>query len=283
MATKTTEKITAPRLKNMKRQGEKLTMLTCYDATFAALLNGTSLDCVLVGDSLGMVIQGQKTTLPVTLSDMIYHTRAVARVLDKAHLCADMPFMSYQASRDEAIKNAGQLMKRGRAESVKLEGGQEIADLVERLVKIGIPVLGHIGLTPQSVHQMGGYKIQGKTKSQENKLVEDAKALENAGAWGVVLEGVPMEVARRITQAISIPTVGIASGPHCDGQVLVIYDLLGLNLNFKPRFVKRYAEMGRAVVRAVKNYVHEVQAGDFPTEAHSFHRDISAIKENASH
>lgn len=252
-------------------------MVTCYDASFARLIDDTGVEMVLVGDSLGMVIQGQETTLPVTLNDIIYHTAAVARGLTKPLLVADMPFMSYQAEFGAALKNAGQLLKKGNAQSVKVEGGEEVVELVYRMSRVGIPVMGHIGLEPQKVHRYGGFKIQGKGAEEERQLVKNAKALEEAGCWSLVLEGIPLEVAEKITHTVKIPTIGIASGPHCDGQVLVIYDLLGMNPEFHPRFVKRYAEMGETVSKSVRAYVEDVKAQKFPDEEHSFRRNLIEI------
>ncbi len=271
-------KINIPKLQKLKQSGEKLAMVTCYDATFARLIDSTDIEVVLVGDSLGMVIQGQKTTLPVTLEEMIYHTRAVARGLTKPLLVADMPFLSYQASLSEAIKNAGQLLKKGHAESVKIEGGEEVGELVAKLTKIGVPVMGHIGLQPQSIHKYGGYKIQGRSLSDEKRLIKEAKVLAEAGCWSLVLEGIPIEVAQKITRSVAIPTIGIASGPHCDGQVLVIYDLLGMDPKFRPRFVKPYADLGKIIPEALQRYQGEIKSGHFPTEEHSFHRDLTLLK-----
>ena len=217
-----------------------------------------------------MVVQGRENTLEVTVDDIIYHTRAVARGAKQAHIVADMPFMSYQGDFGRAIENAGRLVKEGRAHSIKLEGGAEYAALVERLVRAGIPVMGHLGLTPQSVHAMGGFRVQGKTKSQARNIVRDARALEEAGAYAVVLEGVPVELSREITRQLSIPTIGIGAGVECDGQVLVIYDLLGLFSDFVPKFVKRYAELGRKTVEAVAAYRQEVRDGTFPAKEHTF-------------
>ena len=276
------EKLTIPKLQKLKQAGNKITAITCYDATYAKLIDATGIEVVLVGDSLGMVIQGQKNTLPVTIEEMVYHTRAVSRGLTKPLLVADMPFMSYQASQPEAIKNAGLLMKKGHAESVKIEGGEEVVDLVARLYKIGIPVMGHIGLQPQSIHKYGGYKIQGKNLIDEKRLIKEAKGLEEAGAWSLVLEGIPLEVAKKITSMVRIPTIGISSGPHCDGQVLVIYDLLGMDPNFKPRFVKRYADLGSNITHAVEQYVHEVKGREFPAEEHSFNRNLALLKDQKS-
>lgn len=273
MAKNDIKKVTVPSLLRMKRVGERITMLTAYDAIFARLLDQAGVDILLVGDSLGMVVQGAENTLGVTLDDIIYHTRAVVRGTDHAHVVGDMPFMSYQASVEEGVRNAGRLIKEGGAESVKLEGGARQAELVSRCTEVGIPVMGHIGLTPQSIHTMGGYKVQGRKRDQAKTLVEDALALQQAGAYALVLEGIPMEVSRQITECIEIPTIGIGAGPDCDGQVLVITDLLGMDENFAPKFVKRYDNLGRRVGQAVATYVREVRAGVFPTEEHSFSRN----------
>jgi 3-methyl-2-oxobutanoate hydroxymethyltransferase len=255
----------------MKERGEKITMLTGYDATFGRLLERAGVDMVLVGDSLGMVVQGQPNTLAVTVEDIIYHTRALARVLRRAHLVADMPFMSYQASVTEGLKNAGRLLKEAGAESVKLEGGAEHVELVRRLVESGIPVMGHVGLTPQSVHAMGGFKVQGRSAAQARRIYEDALALEEAGCYAVVLEGVPVELSARITRTLQIPTIGIGAGAACDGQVLVLYDLLGMDDGFRPKFVKRYDDLCTRVVEDFRHYIDEVRSGAFPAEEHTFH------------
>ncbi len=267
-------KFTIPKIQKMKVTGEKISSTTCYDYSFAKLVDSSGIELVLVGDSLGMVIQGQKNTLPVTLQDVIYHSSCVAKGLSQALLVADMPFMSYQSSQGEALKNAGRLLKQGHAESIKLEGGVEVADLIYRMNRIGIPVMGHIGLQPQSVHKYGGYKIQGKSHQEEKRLLEDARAVEEAGAWSVVLEGVPAELAEKITEHLEIPTIGIGSGPDCDGQILVLYDLLGLNPEFKPRFLKRYAELCDLVPNALKQYRDEVRSAAFPGTQHSFYRNV---------
>jgi 3-methyl-2-oxobutanoate hydroxymethyltransferase len=267
------KKITATTLRAMKAGGERITMVTAYDATFARLVDEGGADAILVGDSLGMVIQGGENTLSVTLEDIIYHTRAVRRGSKRAHVVADMPFMSYQDDPVEALRSAGRLVKEGGAESVKLEGGEDYSAAVEKIVRAGIPVMGHIGLTPQSVHAMGGFKVQGKSAAAAQRLLRDAKALEAAGAYSIVLEGMPIELARVITKSISIPTIGIGAGVECDGQVLVIYDLLGMNLEFKPKFVKRYVELGATIPAAVAQFRGEVQSAAFPAEAHTFHAE----------
>ncbi|MBW2733537.1 MAG: 3-methyl-2-oxobutanoate hydroxymethyltransferase [Deltaproteobacteria bacterium] len=261
------DRITVPSLQKMKRQGRRITMLTCYDATFARLLD-PHVDALLVGDSLGMVIQGGSDTLAVTLDEVIYHTRAVARGVKHAHLVADMPFMSYQVSVEEGVRNAGRLLKEGGAHAVKIEGAE--TELVSRLTRVGIPVLGHLGLTPQSIHTLGGYKIQGRRREQARKLLDDAVALQEAGAYGLVLEAVPLEVAEQVSQRLEIPTIGIGAGPHCDGQVLVIYDLLGFDESFQPRFLKRFDSLGVRVEQAVESYAEEVRQGVFPGPEHSF-------------
>lgn len=273
-------KVTIHTLRKMKEAGERIGMLTAYDATFARLLDEAGVDVLLVGDSLGNVILGEKNTLGVTVDDVIYHLRAVTRGAKRAHVVGDMPFMSYQTSVDEAVKNAGRLVAEGGAESVKLEGGAEFADVVRKIVRAGIPVMGHIGLTPQTVHKMGGYVIQGRDEEKAERLLADAKALEEAGCTSLVLEGIPAEVAARITAALTIPTIGIGAGPSCDGQVLVIYDLLGMDPSFSPKFVKRYANLHEVIGGAVGTYLQEVRSGAFPSEAHSF--QMTGAKKNTA-
>lgn len=257
-------------LRKKKADNEKIVMVTAYDWTMARLVDMAGVDMVLVGDSLGMVVQGLSDTLPVTLDDMIYHSRAVARGLQQAHLTTDLPFMTYQTSPEQALDNAGRLMKEGMAQSVKLEGGVRVAEAIDRIVGAGIPVVGHIGLTPQSVHAMGGFKVQGRSEDDAARVLADARAVEQAGAFCVVLEGLPTPLAQRISDELDIPTIGIGAGPHCDGQVLVCNDLLGLNLDFKPRFVKHYAALQESVLEAVGQYASEVRDGSFPDAAHSF-------------
>jgi 3-methyl-2-oxobutanoate hydroxymethyltransferase len=263
-------KVTVPELRARKTQGPKIAMVTAYDATMAKLLEAGGADVLLVGDSLGMVVQGLPNTLPVTLDEMCYHGRAVARAAVRAHVMGDLPFMSYQASPEQAVLAAGRLLKEGGCESVKLEGGREFAEHVRRIVSCSIPVMAHIGLTPQSVHAMGGFRVQGRGPQAAERLLEDAKALEDAGAFALLLEGIPSALGARITESVSIPTVGIGAGPHCDGQVLVCYDFLGMYPDLRPRFVKRFAEVGAAIVDATRAYVSEVQGGAFPSDAHSF-------------
>jgi 3-methyl-2-oxobutanoate hydroxymethyltransferase len=268
------DKVTIQTLRKKKSAQERIAMVTCYDATFARLLDAAGADVLLVGDSLGMVVQGQTTTLPVTLDEMIYHCRAVARGTQRAQVVGDMPFMSYQASLEAGLVNAGRMMKEGACEAVKLEGGAQHAELVARLVSAGIPVMGHIGLTPQSFHQMGGFKVQGRGTEAARRLVDDARSLEQAGAYSIVLEGIPLEVAREITQTVSVPTIGIGAGVHCDGQVLVIYDLLGMDDTFKPKFVRRYESFADKIRAAVGNYVADVRSGTFPALEESFEASV---------
>lgn len=247
-----------------------LTMVTAYDFTMASLLDEGGADMLLVGDSLGMVVQGHATTIPVTLDEICYHGRAVARAARRALVVGDMPFMSYQVSPAQAVESAGTLLKNGGAESVKLEGGVEVAEHVRRVVRAGIPVMGHIGLTPQSVHALGGFKVQGREEGALERLLRDARALEQAGAFSLVLEAIPPDVAAAITSSVSIPTIGIGAGPSCDGQVLVCYDLLGMVRSLRPKFVKRYAELGDAIVEATRAYVADVASGAFPSAEHTF-------------
>jgi len=264
------DKVTIHTLKRLKQIGQKICMVTAYDAAFARIFDEAGADAILVGDSLGMVVQGHASTLPVTMEQMIYHCAAVTRGAKRAHLVGDLPFMSYQSSIDEAVKNAGRLVAEGGAESVKLEGGEEFAETVEHIVRASIPVMGHLGLTPQSVHKMGGYVVQGRDEQTAQRILRDAIALEQAGCYSLVLEGVPLELAQAITSKLSIPTIGIGAGLHCDGQVLVCYDLLGMNPDFKPKFVKQYANLYEAVQQAAKTFFSEVRSEAFPDEAHSF-------------
>jgi 3-methyl-2-oxobutanoate hydroxymethyltransferase len=250
--------------------GERVTVLTAYDVVFARLADEAGIDVVLVGDSLGMVVQGDRSTLAVTVDDIVYHTRIVSRGVRRAHLVADMPFMSYQASVEDGMRAAGRLMKEGRAEAVKLEGGTEVAELVRRLCRAGIPVMGHVGLTPQSVHQFGGFKVQGRTDEQRARILADARAVADAGAYAIVLEAVPQSLAAEITAAVGPLTIGIGAGPDCDGQVMVMHDLLGLEPAWKPRFVRRYAELGKAAGEAFAAYAADVRAGRFPGPQESF-------------
>ena len=264
------DKVTIHSLKRLKQIGQKICMVTAYDAAFARIFDEAGADVILVGDSLGMVVQGHASTLPVTMEQMIYHCAAVTRGAKRAHVVGDLPFMSYQSSIEEAVKNAGRLVAEGGAESVKLEGGEEFAETVERIVRASIPVMGHLGLTPQSVHKMGGYVVQGRDEQTAQRILRDAIALEQAGCYSLVLEGVPLELAQAVTSKLSIPTIGIGAGLHCDGQVLVCYDLLGMNPDFKPKFVKQYVNLYEAVQQAAKTFFSEVRSEAFPDEAHSF-------------
>jgi 3-methyl-2-oxobutanoate hydroxymethyltransferase len=257
----------------MKTDGRKIAMVTAYDATFARLVDQAGVDVILVGDSLGMVIQGGANTLPVTMEEMIYHCRSVVRGTERAQVVGDMPFMSYQASIEDGLRNAGRLVKEGGAEAVKLEGGADYAELASRLVRIGIPVMGHIGLTPQSFHALGGFKVQGRGEAAAKRILDDAVALEQAGCYAIVLEGIPRELAKEITARVACPTIGIGAGVDCDGQVLVVYDLLGMNEEFRPKFVKRYDNLAVRIRTSVEEYINEVRNNVFPDEDHSFSKD----------
>jgi 3-methyl-2-oxobutanoate hydroxymethyltransferase len=263
-------KVTVPALVEARAKGQRLSVVTAYDATVAALLDEAGVDALMVGDSLGMVVQGRKNTLAVTLEEMIYHLAAVSRVEPSAHIVGDLPFLSYQISPEQALHSAGRLVREGGAESVKLEGGRVVAEAVMRIVRAGIPVMGHIGLTPQSVHALGGFRVQGRTTDAARALVEDARALEAAGAFSIVVEGVPSEVGELITESVKIPTIGIGAGPHMSGQVLVCYDLLGMYRAHRPKFVKAYAELGDAIVASVQSYIADVRSGAFPAPEHGF-------------
>ncbi len=264
-------KMTVPEVRSKKEKGEKIACLTAYDYCFARILDEAGIDLLLVGDSLGSVIQGHDSTLPVTMDDVIYHTRAVIRGRRRALVVSDMPFMTFQLGADDAKRNAGRLVQEGGAESVKLEGGVTQAATIEALVKMGVPVMGHVGLTPQSVHQFGGYRIQGRGEADARAILDDAMAVEQAGAFAVVLEGIPVQLAREITQRLSIPTIGIGAGMHCDGQILVVHDMLGLFDDFTPKFVKRYANLKDTIGGAVQSYMEEVRTEAFPAEEHTFH------------
>jgi 3-methyl-2-oxobutanoate hydroxymethyltransferase len=263
-------RVTVRTLRRMKTKGERITMLTCYDATFARILDAAGADVLLVGDSLGMVIQGHETTLPVTVDEMIYHCKAVVRGTKRAQVVGDLPFMSYQTTDDDGVRNAGRLLQEGGVQAVKLEGGERVCPLVRRLVDGGIPVMGHLGLTPQSINAFGGYRIQGRSADAGERILRDALALQDAGAYSIVLEGVPWPLAQRVTEALEVPTIGIGAGRHCDGQVLVIYDLLGMDPDFKPRFVKAYDDLHGRIGDAVREYRTDVREGRFPTADHSF-------------
>jgi len=251
-------------LREKKAHGEKIAMMTAYDAAFARLLDAAGLDVLLVGDSLGMVVLGYETTIPVTLEEMLHHTRAVSRVVSHALVVADMPFLSYQVSVPDAVRNAGRLLKEGGAAAVKVEGGQPILAVVERLVSVGIPVMGHLGLLPQSVHQLSGFGKQAKTTAEAERLVADAVALDRAGVFAIVLEAIPAEVAAEVTARVSVPTIGIGAGPSCDGQVLVSHDAFGLSGEYSPPFAKRYVQLGELVSNAARKFAEEVRSGAFP-------------------
>ena len=253
-----------------KSEGKKITVLTAYDYTMAKLINDSGVDAILVGDSLGSVILGYEDTLSVTMDDMVHHCRAVARAADKAMVVVDMPFMSYQVSVEEALHNAGRLVQEGHANAVKLEGGKRVCPQIRAMVEAGIPVMAHLGLTPQSINTFGGYKVQGKTQEQAAKLLSDALAVQEAGAFSLVLECVPMQLANLITKKLNIPTIGIGSGAGCDGQVLVAQDMLGMTPGFSPKFLKHFAPVGEIIQKAVGDYVQEVENGTFPTEEQGF-------------
>jgi 3-methyl-2-oxobutanoate hydroxymethyltransferase len=268
-SSKQSPKVTVPEIR-ARKNGPPLAMVTAYDFTMARLLDEGGADIFLVGDSLGMVVQGHTTTLPVTVEEICYHGRAVARGARRAHVVGDMPFMSFQVSPVQALENAGRMMKEGSFESIKLEGGEEVAEHVRRIVSAGIPVMGHVGLTPQSVHAMGGFKVQGKGEEAAERLVEGARALDEAGVYAIVLEAIPPDLAELVTKLVSVPTIGIGAGAGCDGQVLVCYDLLGMYRDLSPKFAKRFAEVGDQIVEATRAYVDEVQGRAFPGPEHSF-------------
>jgi 3-methyl-2-oxobutanoate hydroxymethyltransferase len=268
------QKVTVPEIVKAKATGQPIVAITAYDFPFARIADEAGADLILVGDSLGMVVQGNDTTLPVTMDEMVYHTRMVARGRRRALLVADLPFLSYQISPTDAVANAGRLIKEGGAEAVKLEGGRAVGETIERIAAVDIPVMGHIGLTPQSVHRMGGHKVQGRRRGQapgqRERLIEDALAVEAAGAFAIVLEGMPLDLAAEITAELNIPTIGIGAGTHCDGQILVLHDVLGLGDRAAPRFAKRYADLWSVARQAIGTYATEVRGGMFPTTTHSF-------------
>ncbi len=261
-----------------KQEGRRLSMLTAYDYSMAKLVDQSGVDGILVGDSLGMVCLGYKDTLKVTMQDMIHHTAAVSRGVSEALLVSDLPFMSYHVSVEQAVINAGRLIQQGGAEAVKLEGGSDIIPQVVAIIKAQIPVMGHLGLTPQSVHMFGGFKVQGREIQRAKQILDDAKRLEDCGVFSIVLECVPKELAELITQSISIPTIGIGAGAQCDGQILVYQDLLDLYGNMKPKFVKVYANAGETIREGIKTYVEEVQTGAFPEEKHSYTMQEDALR-----
>ena len=261
--------ITVRDIHAFKQRGERFIMLTAYDASMARLLDRAGVPVLLVGDTLGEMMLGHSSTIPVTMDDMIHHAAAVTRGVENAFVVGDMPFMSYQASSTEALHNAGRHLKEAGVNAVKLEGGGRVAEVVSRLVEAGIPVMGHLGLTPQSVNQLGGYRVQGRGEAA-SRILQDAKHLEAAGAFALVLEAVPQALGREVTESLSIPTIGIGAGPHCDAQVLVLHDFLGLTTGRTPRFVKRYASLGDEVTRAAKEFAREVAEGSFPDSEHSY-------------
>ncbi len=264
------KKITTGILRDMKEKGEKITMLTAYDALMAAQVDEAGIDMILVGDSVANVLLGYENTIPVTMEEMLHHCRAVTRAVKRALVVGDMPFMSYQASGAEAVRNAGRFLKEAGAEAVKLEGGSEVFEIIKKITGAGIPVMGHLGLTPQSIHKFGGYGLRGGSGEEEKKLIDDARGLEEAGAFAVVLEKIPAKLASRITESAAIPTIGIGAGPGCDGQVLVTHDMLGQFERFKPKFSKRYAELAGITRDAVSQYIKEVKEKKFPGSEHSY-------------
>jgi 3-methyl-2-oxobutanoate hydroxymethyltransferase len=272
-------RVTIGELKEMKQKGEKIPMLTAYDYATAKLMDEVGVPLLLVGDSLGMVILGYESTIPVTMEEMLHHTKAVVRGTKRALVVGDMPFMTYHTSISDALRNAGRFIQEGGAQAVKLEGGEPMAEVVHRVVECGIPVMGHIGLTPQSIHQLGGFKVQGKTQEAAIRLLKDAQALEKAGAFAIVLESIPAPLARIITQKVGVPTIGIGAGPWCDGQVQVVSDLLGLFTDFVPKHAKQYARLFETIKSAVVDYLAEVQAGTFPTKKESYTMDESLLAE----
>ena len=253
----------------MKKAGEKIACLTAYDYPLAKIVDEAGMDIILVGDSAANVFAGERTTLPITMEEMLYHTKVVCHAVKHAFVVADMPFLSYQTSVADAVRNAGRFLKTG-ASAVKLEGATPIIEAIKRLVELGIPVMGHVGLTPQSIHAIGGYKLQGTTEQEAQKIMHDAELLEAAGCFSVVLEKVPAQLAQRITEKLSIPTIGIGAGPHCDGQILVLHDILGLFQDFSPKYVKRYAALGEVISKAVTQYCDDVRKGAFPGKEHAF-------------
>ncbi|MFC1553502.1 3-methyl-2-oxobutanoate hydroxymethyltransferase [candidate division KSB1 bacterium] len=260
-----TEKISVETIKEMKNQGEKIAALTAYDFLMAKILDSSGIDLILIGDSAGNVFAGYETTLPVSVEEMLYHTRAVKNGVKHALLILDMPFLSYQCGIDDAVRNAGLFLKAG-AEGVKLEGGRQVAEIVSRLTGFGIPVMGHLGLTPQSINEFGSYKLRGKKEGERKLILEDAKILEEAGAFSIVLEKIPEPLAKEVSESISIPTIGIGAGRYCDGQILVSHDILGLNEGFKPKFLRKYADLSKEMRNAFGNYIDDVRKGGFPSE-----------------
>lgn len=275
------EKIAVPALQRMKEQGQKISMITAYDYPTALLVDRAGLELILVGDSVGNTVLGYESTIPVELEDIIHHARPVMRAVKRTFVVGDMPFMSFNISPEEALRNAGRLMKEGLVDGVKLEGGCEVADIVEKIVRRGgIPVMGHIGLTPQRASQLGGFKVQGKDKERARQLLEDAKCLEEAGIFALILECIPYQLAKLITERLTVPTIGIGAGPYCDGQVLVFHDLVGLSFKFSPKFVKHYLNLGEEIEQALQEFKREIKDGTFPSlEAHSFSMSEEVLRE----
>ncbi len=257
-------KVTTQTVVSMKDEAEKISMLTAYDFTMAQIIDRAGIDIILVGDSAGNVMAGYETTIPMTMDNMIYHTACVVRGVERALVIADLPFMSYQVTPNEALRSAGRMMKEAGAHAVKLEGGKAVAETVKKIVDAGIPVMGHLGLTPQSIYKFGTYKVRAKEQEEAQTLIDDAKALEQAGCFSLVLEKIPARLAKKVTDSVSIPTIGIGAGPSCDGQVLVVHDMLGLNKEFKPRFLRRYADLDSSITEAVQTYITDIKSGDFP-------------------
>lgn len=263
------EKITTATIRKMKKQNERVAALTAYDYPTACLVDEVGMDIILVGDSVSNVVLGYEDTLAVTVEEMLHHTRAVARGTKRALVVGDMPFMSYQADVEDAVRNAGRFLKEGNSEAVKVEGGRGMVDKVEAILDAGIPVMGHLGLTPQWIHRFGGYKVQGKTSETARRIMEDAKELEEAGVFSIVLESIPRELAKMVTEEVKVPTIGCGAGPHCDGQVLVLHDMLGLS-EISPKFVKQYGDLDSSIEKALENYLNEVKSGKFPTSKYSY-------------
>ncbi len=264
------KRVTTKSLGLLKKNRTKISALTAYDFITAKLLDEAGIDLILIGDSLSNVFQGNETTLPVTMDEMIYHTKVVAKAVNRAMIVVDMPFMSYQLNIDEAFRNAGRIMKETSAGAVKLEGGKRVAETVKKITEYGIPVMGHIGLTPQSIHQFGGYRERGKTEEEANEIIDDAKVIEEAGAFAIVLEKIPAGLAKKVTESLTIPTIGIGAGVHCDGQILVTPDMLGLNTDFHPRYVRYYSDLAEQISSAVNSYINDVRNNTFPSEKESY-------------
>jgi len=263
-------KITVNDFFKKRAEGKKISMITAYDFPFAMICDEAGIDAILVGDSLGMVVQGLESTLPVTMDEMIYHTKLVSRAVRNAMVVGDLPFMSYQTGREDAVRNAGRFLKEAGASAIKIEGGTEVVEHISAMTRADIPVMAHIGLTPQAIHRMGGYKVQGRTEDGANRLLREAHEVEDAGAFALILEAIPMNLTKRITEEISIPTIGIGAGQYCTGQILVLHDVIGLFERFTPHFVKRYANLKEDVLKALRTYKEEVEKGVFPSEEQSF-------------